>query len=81
MFMFLFTTNSPKTISYIQGGGQIRRGRQIPVQATASGRRKYGLKGKASAIRGRPPIEKNKENKRLLVSRYQLPIRSEPKGK
>ena len=73
--------NSPTTISYIQGGGHIRRGRRIPVEATASGRRKYGSKGKASAIGGRPPIGKNKENKQSLVSRYQLPIRSEPKGK
>ena len=64
----------------VQGGG-IQRGRWIPVQATASGRRKYGSEWKAYAAADRPPAGKNKENERLSDSRYHLPIRSEPKGK
>uniref|UniRef100_A0A1X7UGY1 Uncharacterized protein n=1 Tax=Amphimedon queenslandica TaxID=400682 RepID=A0A1X7UGY1_AMPQE len=33
-------------VTHVQGG-EIRRGRRIPVQATASGRRKYGTKGES----------------------------------
>ena len=51
------------------------------MQATASGRQKYGSKGKAYAIAGRPPAGKNRENKRPSDFQYHLPIRSEPKGK
>ena len=43
--------------------------------------RKYGSKGKAYAVAGRPPAGKNKENERPSDSQYHLPIRSEPKGK
>ena len=46
--------HNPGTVTCVQGGG-IRQGRRIPVQATASGRRKYGSKGKAYAVAGRPP--------------------------
>lgn len=62
-------------------GGKIRRGRRIPVQATASGRRKYGSKGKAPASAGRPPSNKQKENAAPATSRYKLPLRKEAKGK
>ena len=70
------------TVTRIQGGG-IRRGRRIPVQATASGRRKHGTKGKAPIPSGRrvKSVAINKENKMPAVSRFELPIRREPKGK
>ncbi len=61
-------------------GGSIRRGRRIPVQATASGRRKYGSRGKAPSTAGRPLSTKQKENI-PSSSRYQLPLRKEAKGK
>ena len=38
-----------RTVTSVKGGS-IRRGRQIPVQATASGRRKYGSKGKSPVL-------------------------------
>ena len=69
------------TVTNIQGGG-IRRGRRIPVQATASGRRKRNLKGKAPASSGRPMKSvAGKENKSIVPSRYELPLRREAKGK
>ena len=67
------------TVTNIQGGG-VRRGRHIPVQATASGRRKHGTKGKGPVPSGRPAkLATNKEN--LMSTRYQLPIRRQTKGK
>ena len=48
------------TTTCIQGGS-VRRGRQIPVQATAAGRWKYGSKGKAPSIIGRPPKRKTED--------------------
>lgn len=69
------------TVTSIQGGG-IRRGRRIPVQATASGRRKYSTKGKAPAPPERPAkLAGNKENKIPALSRYELPSRRVLKGK
>ena len=68
------------TVTNIQGGG-VRRGRRIPVQATASGRRKLGTKGKAPAPSGRPAtLASHKENMKRNP-RYELPIRRKPKGK
>ena len=63
-------------LTRIQGGG-IRRGRRIPVQATASGRRKYGSKGKAPAPPGRKLKNKVKEyhNQARLVSFFPFGIR------
>ena len=52
----------------IHGGG-MRRGRRIPVQATASGRQKYGTKDKAPAISGRAAKSAaTKENKMPAIS-------------
>ena len=68
------------TVTRIQGGG-IRRGRRIPVQATASGRRKYGSKGKAPAPPGRKLKNKVKERPQPSQTRFILPIRNKAKGK
>ena len=68
------------TITSVQGGS-IRRGRRIPVQATAAGRRKYGSKGKAPSTVGRPPANKQKENLVPASSRFTLPLRNKAKGK
>lgn len=63
------------TVTNIQGGG-IRRGRRIPVQATASGRRKYGSKEKNPAPPGRKPQsrERNNHNQTRLVTFFPLEI-------
>ena len=69
------------TVTSVQGGG-IRRGRRIPVQVTAAGRRKgTGKKGKAPIPAGRPPTGKNPLVPVHNLSRYHLPIRNKPKGK
>ena len=68
------------TVTHIQGGA-IRRGRRIPVQATASGRRKTGSKGKAPAPAGRSPIAKLGGKLNSTSSRYDIPLRNPSKGK
>ena len=74
-FHFFGSQHNPGTVTCVQGSG-IRRSRWIPVQATASGRQKYGSKGKAYAVAGRPPAGKNKENKRPgdfdIICQYDL---------
>lgn len=54
--------------------GLLRRGKQIRVQATATGRRKYGTKGRGPAQSGRPRSRKL-ITARKQASRYTLPIR------
>ena len=53
--------------------GLLRRGKQIRVQATATGRRKYGTKGRGPAQPGRPRSRKL-ATARKQASRYTLPI-------
>ena len=75
-----FGSSNSGTVTHIQGGA-IRRGRRLPVQAMASGRRKTGSKGKAPAPAGRPPIAKLGGKIHLTSSRYDLPLRDPTKGK
>ena len=60
--------HNPGTVTCVQlQGGGIWRGRWIPVQATASGRWKYGLKGKTNAVPGRPLAGKTKKIRNLVI--------------
>ncbi len=56
--------------------GFLRRGKRIGVQATATGRRKYGTKGKAPAEQGRPVKNTSAIPRKPCTSRYTLPKRS-----
>ena len=53
-------------------GGQLRHGKQIPVQATATGRRAVKSHGKRRQTPGHPGLKQ---------SRHYLPIRNEPMGR
>ena len=59
-------------------GGHFRRGRRIPVNAQAAGRRRGGSKGKARATSGRPA---GMTVARFPASRYTMCTRRPPKGK
>ena len=50
--------------------------KEIGVQATASGRRKYGTKGKAPAQQGRPCKQTLAIRRPATESRYTIPIRA-----
>ena len=61
---------------YSMSSGSRRWGKRIGVQSTASGRRKYGSRGKGQVIAGRPRMSYVKNNKQNSVKqRYKLPIR------
>ena len=52
-----FGKTNGRTVTLTKGG-TVRKGRRIPVQVTAAGRRKYGSRGKACCVVGRPPAKK-----------------------
>ena len=56
--------------------GLLRRGKRIGVQATATGRRKYGTRGKAPAQPGRPCKQTLAIRRSTTESRYILPVRA-----
>ena len=56
--------------------GQRRWGKRIGVQATATGRRKYGSRGRGPVVAGRPRVSyTNKSKQREKNSRYTIPVR------
>ena len=56
--------------------GLLRRGKRISVQATATGRRKYGTRGKAPAQPGRPCKQTLVIRHSTTESRYIMPVRA-----
>ena len=74
-----FGKTNGRTVTLTKGG-TVRKGRRIPVQATAAGRRKYGSRGKACCVVGRPPAKKQKLNLKQ-AARFKLPSRHKAKGK
>ena len=70
-----------RTVTSVKGGS-ICRGRRIPVQAAATGRRKYGSKGKSPATAAeRPLYTKQKRHVMFVSSYYNLLCQHQPKGK
>ena len=61
-------------ISKLMKSGLIRKGKVIKVQATATGRRKFGTKGRGPAQRGRPRTRKL-ATVRKQAKRYTLTVR------
>jgi len=63
-------------------GGILRRGKRIPIQVTAAGRRKGKFRGKAPAVPGRPPKGLTHTTTSTEPSRYNFMLtRRPPKGK
>ena len=65
--------SEPKDTSLSIKSGLLQRGKRIKVQATATGRRKFGTKGRGSALPGCPRSRKMAKP-REKASRYMLPV-------
>lgn len=66
--------SEPKGNLVSMKSGLLQRGKRIKVQATATGRRKFGTKGKGPALPGRPCSKKMAKPREKAGCYYMLPI-------